>query len=309
MFTKHLFRCSSLGHILVGSVGITDKQRQDIDKLTTRNIKASRGEEAPLTDNMRKELSRLCEMRDAPDELSAGVKTHLDDIFRSVFWKRKRLLSNKYLTKGLWQEEDSLDVVSYNDGKFLAKNKIQYQNDYIQGMPDVAIDIVTDTKTSWDMDTFDNAELTNLYEWQINGYMWLTGLSRGRIVYCLVNAPLHLVQSALLSLYYQHGQPNQEDGRKYDKWKEEAQQLERNMIFDIPKFQEDNPGYEWENTELNFSIPMGMRQKSFEVQLEDGDIEFIKTRVVMCRTYLQNKYLATMQILNELVANQNKNVA
>jgi hypothetical protein len=46
------------------------------------------------------------------------------------------------------------------------KNKTAVVNDFITGMADAVSEIIDDTKCSYDMDSFDNAELSHLYQWQ-----------------------------------------------------------------------------------------------------------------------------------------------
>jgi len=218
--------------------------------------------------------------------LPQGALTHIDDVFRSKFWMRERVLENKFLEKGNLQEQDSLGLKSSVDSKFYAKNKESFDNDFIQGTPDaVAEDFVIDTKTSWDMESFDKAELSHVYEWQVKGYCWLTGKAKGQLVYCLVNAPAHLVTDEIKKLYYRLGCPDESNDRYLDL----ARKIERNMIFDKSKFVKDNPGYDFYNSIWDFDVPEKFRVKTFDVELTDGDISVIKSRVTLARKVLQKK--------------------
>lgn len=287
-------RCSSLGHLLTCPPGISEKNTERINELQERKAKAETFEAKPLTAKMEEELITLVAKRDAPDVLPKGVITHLDNVFRSIFWSRKRILENKYLSKGLFCEEDAIGVVSKNTGVFLLKNTEQFSNDYIEGMPDIITALVRDTKANWDMDTFDTAELTKLYEGQLKGYCWLTNKDEASLDYCLVNSPEHLITAAKMSVYYAMNSP----GEEHPKYLENCKQIEKNMIFDIPLFKKQNPHYDFHNDVLDFDVPVHMRQKSFKVKLEEGDTEFIKGRVILAREYLCNKYEETMSEIN-----------
>ena len=182
-------------------------------------------------------------------------KTHLDNIFRGVFWGRSRLLYNKYLDKGNFCEEDSLELVSNIDGFFYSKNTIRFENKWISGEPDNIENHVKDTKTNFDMESFEKAELTSLYTWQVKSYVWLTYPQlkkyKGELVYCLVNNPYHQLMQEKTGLYYKLGTPAEDEER----WVRAVSQLERNMIFDVAKWKEAYPGYDFYNADLNFSIP------------------------------------------------------
>ena len=73
------------------------------------------------------------------------------------------------------------------------KNEKSFENEYITGTPDVLVNgEILDTKCSWNGKTFLDSitdELNTDYEWQIRGYMDLTGYSKGRVCYCLMDTP------------------------------------------------------------------------------------------------------------------------
>ena len=85
-----------------------------------------------------------------------------------------------------------------------------------------------------------------------------------------------------------------------DEWLEAVMQLERNMIFDIPKFQEENPNYTFYNPVLDFHIPAELRVKKFAVNLDSDDIKHIITRVKLAREYLCAKEIEVRQKLDEI---------
>jgi hypothetical protein len=219
-------------------------------------------------------------------------------MFRSIFWRRKRFLNNKFLEKGNLQEENSLGLVSKNDNSFYIKNDEHFENEYIVGTPDNVQDgVVRDTKSNYDLKSFDEADITSLYENQLKGYSWLVKDSKGldffptgELVYCLVNNPAHLITNEMNSMYYKLGCPSEEN----DKWKEVKRQVERNCIFDIAEFKKENPGYFFENEVLDFDIPALLRTKKFIVETTEEDVMNMKSRVLLSRIYLCNKEIEIM---------------
>lgn len=288
-FNEYKIRCSSLGNILTNPPDVGIKTILRIEELEKRKLDFQNGVDKvkPLTENMKIELNGLILKRDAPDELPTGAKSYLDTLFRAEFWKRKRLLDNKYLHKGTYTELDSIRLLGIFDDEFYSKNKDYFSNDFIAGTPDIVTDIIIDIKSNWDLDTFDNVELTTLYEWQIKAYCWLTGKTKGVLAYCLVNAPDTLINNELERLFYSNGSPEQ--GEETPEYIEKLQQIERNLMFDVERFKEEFPYYEFKNTDLDFTIPKELRVKKFDVVLRDTDIEFMETRVALAREYLNNK--------------------
>jgi hypothetical protein len=285
LFTNWLQRASSGGHILTGSKKISAVQLVKISELKNRT--------KALTANMEKELAGLIEKRDAPDLLPGGVITHLDDVFRDVFDGRRRLLKNKYLDKGTICEQDSMQLASYIDDEFYEAHDKHYANKFVCGSPDIVFEDVKDIKSNYDKDSFDKAELTILYTWQVRFYLWLCGFTKGELVYCLVN---NTIEDLNNQKYYLKNALNDIDGTSSE-YKKQAQQIERNMIFDVEAWKKNYPSYDFENTDLNFSISKVRRIKRFDIELLPEHISFIKKRVKMCREYLIKKEKTQLEIL------------
>ncbi len=293
-------RCSQLGKLLTNLPTEEAKQKikDEIKVLTDERdlgVNAN-GNKVKWTPTKESNLLALQEKlkREEQDQLPAGAITYLEEEFRYLYWGRRRSLSNKYLTKGTIAEEDALQLLSEIDGVNYWKNEEHLQNDYIQGTPDNRQIKEKDTKCSWDLESFDNAELTTLYTWQLKGYSWLehsynnTELetkTESELCYCLVNAPLSVIEKEKKTLFYNMNMPDETD----EEWIEACQQLERNMIFDVPAFKREYPHYDFYNTNLDFSIPAKMRVKRFDVTLEESDIKHITRRVTMARNWLIEK--------------------
>lgn len=299
-FTNWKERSSQVGKIMTNLLdkSVIEKLKPEI-KILQDEFKLgvnANGNKVKWTDNKADKLAALIEKRDKKDELPTGAKTHLDDVFNQVFWNRRRMLTNKYLDKGNIGEEDGLGLISELDDVFYIKNTTFYQNDFTHGTPDNVTAIVRDIKCNWDKESFDNAELSTLYMWQIKDYMWKTKKTKGELCYCLVNNPAHQITEAIKGLWFKMGTPDNEN----EKWVAARQQIERNMIFDIQKFKDDYPGYQFENTVLDFDIPPIMRSKRFNVELLPEDIVNIKRRVTLSRIYLMEKEKEVITKINSV---------
>lgn len=299
-------RCSSLGNIMTNlPQPITEEEKIELANLLQECNTGinENGRKTKWTDTKASRVKSLQRKEKGEDELSSGIITHLEDVFRAVFWRRKRHLSNKYLDKGLLVEQDILDLASQLDGEFYIKNGSRHKNDYLQGEWDNFQIKIRDAKANYDMKTYDEAELTSLYSWQIKGYSFiakdvfnLDHYPKGELMYGLVNNPLHHIQNETTRQFYAHGNPSDTD----EKWKEVRRQIERNMIFDIDIFRRDYPHYQFENEILDFDVPAIFRLKKFEVETTNEDIEHIKRRVLMCRIYLCNKEIEIYEKMKTL---------
>lgn len=297
IFTDYKQRCSSLGHILTClPEPINPNELIELggllkEKETGLNLNGNKTKWSIIKDNR---IGSLRKKEAGEDELPSGCVTHLNDVFRSVFWRRRRFLDNKFLEKGLLTEQDILDMASKADKSFYKKNEEHSTNEFIQGSWDNYLKKVRDTKSNYDLKSHDEAELTTLYKWQLNGYSWLIKESLGldhypeaELIYGLVNNPLQQLEAEKTRLFYRMGCPSDDN----DNWIETKRQMERNMVFDIGLFKRDYPHYQFENETLDFEIPAQFRIRKFDVITTDDDIFHIKRRVMMSRIYLCEKEL------------------
>lgn len=311
-FTNWKARCSTLGELLtclpipLREATEEDTKRRDIliaIRDTGKNPETNRKND--FDDAKKKELQNLeniINRIEPEDVLPPGAITHLKKVFNKEFWGRHRKLKNKFLTKGTICETDALDLVSQRDDEFYVKNEEHIENDFIQGTPDNIQVKTKDTKANWDLESFQEAELSSLYEWQLIGYMWilhsyetpdLQTKTEAELDYCLVNAPEELILDELKKLQWELkvidlDYPSEE-------YIQRAQEIERNMIFDVEKFQREYRTYNFYNTDLDFSIPAHMRLKSFDVQLTQEHIKHITKRVTMAREWLIEKEKDTLK--------------
>ena len=113
--------------------------------------------------------------------------------YKEQLYSRKKEVVSKYMTKGNNCEDASIAYLNELYGTNYVKNEQFYNNDHIHGTPDIlTYDTVIDIKNSWDFSTFPLFSTTcpnRDYQWQVQGYMMLTGLRKGAVVYTLMDLP------------------------------------------------------------------------------------------------------------------------
>jgi hypothetical protein len=113
---------------------------------------------------------------------------------------RYREIKSKYLEKGILNESGAIELVNEVLGVSYQKNDVRLTNDYLTGecdLEDDEQDEITDIKCSWDRFTFEESKVGEDYEWQLRGYMELYNKEKARVIYCLTDAPDHLILKEL----------------------------------------------------------------------------------------------------------------
>lgn len=219
----------------------------------------------------------MTEPRSKSELLSETTKTHLVDKFVSAKYGRETDIQNKYISKGLAVEEDSITLYSRVTKQFFKKNELTLDNEFISGTPDLftgsiihEADTIIDIKSSWDIFTFFRTtqdKLNKMYYWQLQGYMALTGAKSSRLVYCLVNTPEPLIYDEKNKLKWKMGVINPETDENFQK---ACDELDKVMKYD--------------------DVPMEERFNEITIERNDADIERLYERVKQCREYM-NQYL------------------
>lgn len=198
-------------------------------------------------------------------ELSQTAKSFMSELFLEYVYCRKKEIANKYLEKGVYCEEDSLTLLSEIDNILYLKNKDSFENNYIKGTPDIILDNkIIDIKTCWDIFTFHKAEMTTIYEWQLRGYMYLTGKTKAELIYTLVDAPEHLIIAEQQKAYYTN----------------------KFLSYDSPDYM--NIAEYIEKSLKYTDIPKELRIKRYSIELENSDIDKIICQVLKAREYYSN---------------------
>ena len=160
-------------------------------------------------------LGRLMTDDRSGNKMGDTAKTLCDEVYIKLTTGREKVIETKYFSKGNIMEEDALTLLSLDEEIMFKKNTICLSNDYISGTPDTYLgesiykaDRIYDTKCSWDIFTHypkRRQPIDKKNEWQMHGYLWLTGASIATVDNCLVDTPKHLIYSAKLKLAYDMG--------------------------------------------------------------------------------------------------------
>jgi hypothetical protein len=123
--------------------------------------------------------------------LGQTAKSYIIQKAKEDFFEYKTELTNKYVLKGIHQEQDSIDLLNAVRFESYKKNEKREENEWLSGCCDIITeDLIIDVKTSWSLDTFPatSYELKDLsdYEWQGRAYMWLYDMPSFELCYVMV---------------------------------------------------------------------------------------------------------------------------
>lgn len=207
-------------------------------------------------------------------KLSLTCQKELIKIYNQVCYGRKKDITTKQMDKGIQAEPESIKLLSMVEGKLYYKNEEPLQNECFTGHPDLFTgdniqnaDEVLDIKTSWELDSFMPKlieEADKGYIAQLNVYFDLTGAKSGAIAYCLVSAPINIIESEKKALLWRMNVIS-EESPEYLRAVEEMTKL---MVFDDIDYRE--------------------RVIKIPVQRDDELIAKMKAKVPILRTWLQN---------------------
>jgi hypothetical protein len=272
---NYVFRCHYLGELMSPSRGKSNlekynaalaaynKKFEQVDKMSPgKTMDKALG----VLENLSQKVEELKLVKDIP-VLSDTCKTRLAQIYTEETTGRVKDIESMYLEKGIRTEEESITAYSLRTGTFHRKNKERISNGFLTGeidFEDDEKDMVIDTKSSFDIFTFDKTIATGmnkLYEWQGHGYMWLRNKKRFRLAYCLNNTPEDIIQRLLKQLQYRFiGSP--------EDFEEACLLIREKHTYD--------------------DLPLERKIRIYELNRDDEKIEQIKTMIPHFRNYLKN---------------------
>lgn len=233
--------------------------------------------------------------------LSESAKAHCIDVFVSKMYGRREEVKSKYLDKGNQREEDSITLLSRQSKIFFKKNKERLSNGFITGEPDLFLgsDIrnaqqTFDTKTSWSAHTFYRQRfnpLPDAYKWQGVGYMWLTGAVRHTVAFCLVNGTVQAINDEKRRLMWSMGITDEMNAG--DGFKKAMMQIERNHIFNLQEFLDENPGYDLYHSldDWRYDIPPKERLHQITIERSEDEILLVSRKIIAARKYINDTLL------------------
>lgn len=237
MWDNFKVRCSAIADIRSNSKDnpvLTKIQKARMDELYAK---------PSLTENQKKELAELELKNQNKDKLilSDTCIDYLMDAYSYVTAKKfsvTKELDIMYTAKGKMVEEDSILLLSRLDKVLYTKNDERIENDFLSGEPDIyegdhikAAKKVIDIKSVWDYPGFlkkINQKPNNGYDWQLKGYMDLTGAQTAEVAYCLVNTPETIVNDFRRRLFYKMNVATEQN----PEYLLEVAKLEHSMYFD-----------------------------------------------------------------------------
>lgn len=132
------------------------------------------------------------------EALSQTAKSYIIQKAKEDFFDYRSELNSKYISKGLAQEQDSINLLNLVRLEDYKKNEERVENEWLSGCCDIITDTsIIDIKTSWSLDTFPatSYELKDLseYEWQGRAYMWLYDMPSFELCYVMVSTAPELL--------------------------------------------------------------------------------------------------------------------
>lgn len=192
---------------------------------------------------------------------------YLDSWLTEQVYNRRKDFANKYTEKGNRMESAAIEFIASQLNKPLTKNEEWFEDEDLQGTPDIIIEedsLVIDNKCSWDCFTFpffDKVIPTKGYDFQLQGYMALTGHKKAKLIYTLMDADSDLIKAEARKLSWQEGYRGYLEEELYEKVK----------------------------SDMTYSnLPDELRIKIFEVERNDDVIKAIRERVKVCREYIKS---------------------
>jgi hypothetical protein len=130
--------------------------------------------------------------RSKGEVLSQTAKSYIIQKAKEDFFDYKTELTNKYVMKGIHQEQDSIDLLNAVRFENYKKYEHRAENEWLTGSCDIITeDLIIDIKSSWSLETFPatSYELKDLndYEWQGRAYLWLYDRPRFELCYVMVS--------------------------------------------------------------------------------------------------------------------------
>lgn len=217
-------------------------------------------------DRLRFRCSRLGDiMTGARDKSDLGetCKAYLDEIVIWLKYGISKDIQSKYIEKGLLAETDSIGLLLALDGVIYSKNSERFDNGIITGEPDIIQDgKIIDVKTSWDLFShIKNKKINPKYEWQVIGYMELTGCKEAEVIHLLVDTPETLVQDEIRRMGWKLGMIELDE--------EIQAEVRKNMRFE--------------------QVPLNERAIRFQVKYSDEKVNKLYEKLELCTKYITER--------------------
>tara|TARA_R110000772_G_scaffold11971_5_gene37043 strand:+ start:2505 stop:3227 length:723 start_codon:yes stop_codon:yes gene_type:complete len=199
---------------------------------------------------------------------ATALTTIQDAVLRNKYGLENKVYS-KYMDKGIMNEPQALQMLIKKMGwTNIDLGKSRLFNDYVTGEPDLHHDfILADVKCSFSASTFPwlDTELKNKdYIYQMQTYMWLSGIKTSYLAYCLTDAPESMIMEEVQRRVYKEMSYPDNKSKSMD-------EVESEVYISVKK-EMTYPG-----------VIAEKRCKVFEVEYDEEIVEKIRLRVVEAR--------------------------
>lgn len=237
-----------------GSVGLSESQERELNKLQDKLDKGGN-----LTGLQVIKHAKLTGIEAYP-EPTTGMKSYCKKWMSEQVYKRKKDVHSKYLDKGNFCEEWSIEFTNKYLLENNKKNEEYREDEFMCGTADVVNGGIDDIKNSYDTTTFPlfEEEIPNKdYEYQLNGYMHLWNKKTARLIYTLNDLPGHLIEKEARQMSYRNG----------GSWEDYFTACKEHFTYD--------------------DIPAEYKIKIFHLEYNKDLIEEVQERVLLCREYIK----------------------
>lgn len=260
------------------AIQLLSEEQAKYDAMPKKELKSAIAK-AEKIEKLKEQIAELEPIKDQI-ELSETCKSYLAQKYVLEKYGRVKEVSTKQMKKGVLVEDDSIAMFCRVDGNIYDKNEFRIKNDFIAGTPDlfdgefiydgekvigINANEIIDIKSSWDIFTFFSnikEPMNDIYYWQLQGYMALTGAKIGTLAYCLVDTPDSIVEGEKYNLLRNMDVLTEE----HPKYKIELEKLLRNRYFT--------------------DIPENERVLTVSIDRNDEDIEKMYRKVEKCREFI-----------------------
>ena len=230
-----LFRASGIGNLMVEGRGVvlTELQKTKLEEYKKRFS----GYGKPLTVTQENEFEALLSKENAKPELSDTAKRFVEKMWLLNEKGFYQDLDNKYVSKGNFNEDDGIVLVSEVEDVMLHKNIVRKTIGNITGECDCVEmingkKVVKDIKSSWSPVTFMAGDLNTIYEWQGITYIYLYDADEFHLHYTLTDTPRYLIEKEKqFYKYFDKMMTNSEVEYLELKLLPVYEQIEKNMSF------------------------------------------------------------------------------
>lgn len=197
-------RCSAISSMLANS-----SSNPCITEIQSELLKHLEAKQTP-TDKQKQEMARLLVLKENSGKVILG-DTCISYLLEEYAWKTegmvkvtKELIDVPQMQKGTIVEPQSILLLSQYDEQEYKANVLEdgererIYNDYLSGEVDAYIGDaiigaknITDVKSAWDYPTFlckTQEKVSSANDWQVKGYLDISGAPEGFIANCLVDA-------------------------------------------------------------------------------------------------------------------------